>query len=782
MPRLRTANERSLEYPVIPLRNALMVPYVITPILVGRTGSLDALEQAYLGDKMVVCVTQKNNLQSEDDPPAKDLYRCGTICTVLQIFRMPDGNVRALIEGRERITVKRFKRTKKILKAQVLPAGFMLGSVDHELEALVRSLKKSFQEYVHLSRTIPEESLIPLNEIEKPEEFFYYVLTNLEIDLKTKQDIFELDDFHLAIGELYELLVNEIEILKLEKNIDIKVKGKLGKLQREYYLHEQLKIIHKELGISEEEQEDLIRFRSLLESTPLNDDARRHAQEEIKRLSRLTPHAQEYSVVYHYLTWIFDLPWDNPEQTNIDIGKARTILDEDHYGLDKVKERILEHLAVIKLAGGSKGQILCFVGPPGVGKTSLGKSIARALGRKFVRLSLGGVRDEAEIRGHRRTYIGALPGVIIQSMKKAGTTNPLIMMDEVDKMSVDFRGDPSAALLEVLDAEQNHEFRDHYLDFSYDLSNVLFITTANQLGPIPKPLLDRMEIIHIPGYTSIEKLHIAEEHLVPKQFEHHSLNDHIDMRFEKKSLQEIIEKYTREAGVRDLERKISTIIRKVIRTYLEKSSKKKFTIKPAGLTTWLGVPNYLYPEIDRKPQVGIVTGLAWTAQGGEILQVEVIRMPGEGKVTLTGKLGDVMKESAQAAVSYARLHAKELGIDPDSHKNWDLHLHIPEGAIPKDGPSAGVTITTAIVSALSGIKVDCNLAMTGEITLSGKVLPIGGLEEKLIAAKQAGIERVIVPKKNEPRISEIKKEVLKGLEIVFVERVEEVLEIALIRS
>ncbi len=782
MSSLRTGSNRSLEYPVIPLRNALMVPYVITPILVGRPGSLDALEQAYLGDKTVICVTQKNNLQGEEDPPAKDMYRIGTICSVLQIFRMPDGNVRALIEGRERISIKRFKRTKTIMKAQIYPAGFIMGSIDHELEAMVRSLKRSFQEYVHLSRTIPEESLVPLDEIEKPEEFFYFVLTNLDIDLKTKQQIFEMDDFHTAINELYELLINEIEILKLEKNIDIKVKGKLGKLQREYYLHEQLKIIHKELGISEEEQEDLIRFRQLLEETPLNDEAKKRAQEEIKRLSRLTPHAQEYSVVYHYLTWMFDLPWSKPAKTDIDIVKARGILDEDHYGLEKVKERILEHLAVIKLAGGSKGQILCFVGPPGVGKTSLGKSIARALGRKFVRLSLGGVRDEAEIRGHRRTYIGALPGVIIQSMKKAGTTNPLIMMDEVDKMSVDFRGDPSAALLEVLDAEQNHEFRDHYLDFGYDLSKVLFITTANQLGPIPKPLIDRMEVIHIPGYTSIEKLHIAEEHLVPKQIEHHNLNEHIDLTFEAKAIEGIIESYTREAGVRDLERKISTVVRKVIRTYLEKPKKKKYTIKPTELKNWLGVPHYLYPEIDRTPQVGIVTGLAWTAAGGEILQVEVIKLPGEGKVTLTGKLGDVMKESAQAAISYARLHAEELGIDADCHKKCDLHLHIPEGAIPKDGPSAGVTMTTAIVSALSGLKVDCDVAMTGEITLSGKVLPIGGLEEKLIAAKQAGIKRVIVPKKNEPRISEIKKEVLKGLKIIFVERIEEVLEIALIKS
>ncbi len=782
MPRIISGKDTSIEYPVIPLRNALMVPYVISPILVGRAASLDALETAYLGDKTVVCVTQKANLQNEDDPSAKDLNRYGTICNVLQIFRMPDGNVRALIEGKERIQVERFKRTKKMLKAQVLPAGFFLSGIDHEMEALIRSLKKSFEEYVHLSRTIPEESLIPLNEIDKPEEFFYFVLTNLDKDLKSKQRLFELDDFHQAVSELHELLVNEIEILKLEKNIDIKVKGKLGKLQREYYLHEQLKIIHKELGISEEEQEDLIRFRQLLEETPLNEEAGKRAQEEIKRLSRLTHHAQEYSVVYHYLSWIFDLPWKKPEQAKIDLANARRILDEDHYGLDKIKERILEYLAVIKLAGASKGQILCFVGPPGVGKTSLGKSIARALDRKFVRLSLGGVRDEAEIRGHRRTYIGALPGVIIQSMKKAGTMNPLIMMDEVDKMSVDFRGDPSAALLEVLDAEQNHEFRDHYLDFGYDLSKVLFITTANQLGPIPKPLMDRMEIIHLPGYTSIEKYNIAEKHLVPKQIAEHNLENHFDIRFERKTLTGIIENYTREAGVRSLERKIATVIRKVVRSYLETRKKSKYIIKPGSLTNWLGVPKYLYPEIDKKPQVGIVTGLAWTAAGGEILQIEVIKMPGEGKVILTGKLGDVMKESAQAALSYARLHSDEYGIDPECHKKCDLHLHIPEGAIPKDGPSAGITMTTAIVSALSGIEVDCNLAMTGEITLSGKVLPIGGLEEKLIAARQAGINRVIVPRKNEPHVSEIKPEVLEGMKIHFVDSLKEVLDLALIKK
>jgi ATP-dependent Lon protease len=567
--------------------------------------------------------------------------------------------------------------------------------------------------------------------------------------------------------------------LKLEKKIDVSVKNKLNKIQKEYYLTEQLKAIHKELGVSKEEKTDLLEFREKIKKANLSPEAKKKAEEEVNKLARLNSMSPEYSVVHTYLDWILDLPWDVPKYKEFKLAKARKILDKDHYGLEKVKERILEYLAVVIVAKKVKGQILCFVGPPGVGKTSLGKSIAKAMNRKFVRLSLGGVRDEAEIRGHRRTYVGALPGIIIQSMKKAGTKNPLIMMDEIDKLSSDFRGDPASALLEVLDPEQNDSFRDHYLEFNYDLSQVIFITTANTLNSIPRPLLDRMEIIELPGYTAYEKINIATKHLVPKVLKEHDVHEVMKISYYKAALEKIIKQYTREAGVRELERQIAKILRKVVKKRVENKIDDTVKVKASDLEDYLGVPKHLYSEVNRKDAVGLVTGLAWTPFGGETLQIEIVKVKGKGKLKLTGKLGEVMQESAQAAFSFARLHAIEYGIDEDFYKKYDIHMHIPEGAIPKDGPSAGVTIVTALISVLADKKVRHDIAMTGEITLAGNVLPIGGLAEKLIAAKRAKIKDVIIPAKNEPGLKEIHDEIKKGLNIILVSRVEEVLKEAL---
>ena len=538
-------------------------------------------------------------------------------------------------------------------------------------------------------------------------------------------------------------------------------------------------MLKEEIKNIKEEKTDLLDFQEKIKKINLSDDARKKAEDELKKFSRMSNFSPEYSVIHTYLTWILDLPWDDPEYTDFNLKSAHKILDEDHYGLEKVKERILEYLAVVILAKKVKGQIMCFVGPPGVGKTSLGKSIARAMDRKFVRLSLGGVRDEAEIRGHRRTYVGALPGVIIQSMKKAGTRNPLIMMDEIDKMSHDFRGDPASALLEVLDPEQNDSFRDHYLDFEYDLSQIIFITTANTLSSIPQPLIDRMEVIELPGYTAFEKINIATKHLVPKVLGEHDLHGKLKINYKKATLERIIKLYTREAGVRGLERQIAKILRKVVKKFVEGDSQKRVSINAADLEEFLGIPKHLYSEVNRTDQSGVVTGLAWTRFGGETLQIEAIKVKGSGKLKLTGKLGEVMQESAQAAFSYARLHAAEFNIDEDFYKTTDLHIHLPEGAIPKDGPSAGVGLVTAIISVLSGKKVKHNLAMTGEITLAGNVLPIGGLAEKLIAAKRARIKNVIIPSKNEPNLTEIQDEIKKGLNIILVDKIAEVLEYAI---
>ncbi len=765
--------------PVIPLRNLLLAPNTIIPLLVGRELSIHAAETALVSDKRIICVTQKFETETDEDPKARDLYRYGTICMILQIMKLPDGNMRLLVEGEKRVVIEKYRRNKKYLTANYVVQDKVLSESELESEALLRSFRKVFKNYVDLNRSIPEEAMIPLSDAENADEFFYYALSNIQIDISKKQQLFELSDLFESISQLYKIVIEEIQILKLEYKIDGTVKSKLSKLQREYYLNEQLKAIHKELGITKEDKTELLEFKKKIEKANLSEQAKKKAEGELERFAHMNSYSPEYSVTHTYLTWILDLPWDEPKLKDFNLNIAQNILDDDHYGLVKVKERILEYLAVVKLAEKVKGQILCFVGPPGVGKTSLGKSIARAMDRKFVRLSLGGVRDEAEIRGHRRTYVGALPGVIIQSMKKAGTTNPLIMMDEIDKMSSDFRGDPASALLEVLDPEQNDSFRDHYLDFEYDLSQVIFITTANTLNSIPQPLLDRMEVIEIPGYTAYEKIHIATKHLVPKVIKEHDLKGKVKIKYLKNTLERIIKLYTREAGVRGLERQIAKILRKIAKKYVEGKLKGLITVQASDLEEFLGIPKHLYSEVNRKDAVGLVTGLAWTRFGGETLQIEVVKVKGKGNLKLTGQLGDVMQESAQAAFSYARLHAKKYSIDENFYKKCDLHLHIPEGAIPKDGPSAGVTLVTAIISILSNRKVKHNIAMTGEITLSGNVLPIGGLAEKLIAVKRAKIKNVIIPRKNEPSLTEVNNEIKKGLNIILVDTIEEVLQYAL---
>ena len=770
-------NER---YPVIPLREMIVFPKTITPLLVGRDASVEAVERALDDDKKILCITQKNFTDSENDPKARDLFRVGTICNVLQYLKLPDGNIRLLVEGEERVNVTRFIRKADYLAAEVnfdekeLPEDML------EIEALIRVFKKKYKTYINLNRAVPNAAKIIIDEDVEILDFFYSALANLQVAIDKKQSIFEQGSLLESVQNLYEVVMQEIEILRLENKIDASVKHKMNKMQRDYYLTEQMNAINKELGITQGEKTDYLLLKDKLDKLDLSEEARKKADEELNKLARLNNNSPEYSVVHTYLTWMTELPWEEPARQEFTLKKAKSTLDKDHYGLDKVKDRILEYLAVVKLAEKVKGQILCFVGPPGVGKTSLGKSIAKAMNREFVRLSLGGVRDEAEVRGHRRTYVGAMPGVIIQSLKKAGTKNPLIMMDEIDKMSSDFRGDPSSALLEVLDPEQNDSFRDHYLDFNIDLSQVIFITTANTLNSVPGPLLDRMEIIELHGYTAYEKINIAIKHLVPKVLREHDLADKIKVKYNKTTLEALIKEYTREAGVRSLERQIAKILRKVAREHLEGKVDKNVTVKKEDLERFLGIPRHLYSEVNRENKVGVVTGLAWTQFGGETLQIEVIKMSGTGKLKLTGQLGDVMQESAQAAYSYARYHAEEYGINPDFYKDTDLHLHIPEGAIPKDGPSAGVTMTTAIVSVLSDKKIKANLAMTGEISLTGDVLPIGGLAEKLIAAKRAKIKNILVPKKNEPSLSEIGDEIKDGLNIMLVDNLSEVLLYALI--
>ncbi|HXH51132.1 MAG TPA: endopeptidase La [Terriglobia bacterium] len=762
--------------PMMPIRDVVIFPYMMTPFVVGRESSIRALEEALAGDKKIFLATQHD--ASVDDPKPNDIYQVGTIANIIQSLKLPDGNIKVLVEGSERGKILKVSSEEGYFRASVKTATYRIVSTP-SLEQLVQRTISLFEQYVKLSQSLNYETMIAAAKVEEISKFTDTVAANLSISIEEKQELLELFDPVDRLTRLADILDIEIEKLNVDRSIQGRVKRQMERAQREYYLNEKIKAIQKELGRNEKSEIDELKKK--IETAGMTKDAYDKAMGEIKRLELMPPMSAESTVSRNYLDWLLAVPWKKKSKEIRDIRRAEKILNEDHYGLEKIKERILEFLAVRQLVKTPRGSILCFVGPPGVGKTSLGRSIARATGRKFVRLSLGGVRDEAEIRGHRRTYIGALPGQIIQMMKKGGTVNPVFLLDEVDKMSMDFRGDPSAALLEVLDPEQNDTFTDHYLDVEYDLSKVFFITTANVIHTIPQPLQDRMEILRLSGYTEPEKLEIAKRFLVPKQREATGLKEQ-NLAFEDDAIVGIIRNYTREAGVRNLEREIANISRKVARKVVQDGRDLKVVVKQEDLREYLGVIKFRDTKAEEKNEVGLATGLAWTEVGGQILNIEATVMTGKGKQTLTGKLGDVMQESAQAALSYVRSRASRLGLPPDFYRRVDIHIHIPEGAIPKDGPSAGITLATAMVSALTKIPVDRDIAMTGEITLRGKVLPIGGVKEKILAAHRAGTRTVLLPRDNEKDLSEIPENIQEDLAIKFVETMDEVLDLALERK
>jgi len=763
-------------YPLMPLRDIVLFPHMVAPLVVGRERSIKALENAMSFKKDIFLATQKD--AAVDEPSKEGIYTVGTVGTILQLLKLPDGTIKALVEGRQRAQITHFLANETFFLAEVELIAETLGS-GSEMEAYLREIRGAFEEYAKLNKKVPREIVTSLANIDNPSQFVDVVAAHLPLKTRDKQDLLEagvvVQRMEMALG----FIRAEIEIAKLEQRIRSRVKNKMEKTQRDYYLAEQLRAIQKEMGSKDEAGADLADLERSIKKKRLPKAVMAKVKAELKKLKMMPPMSAEATVVRNYIDWIITLPWFEKTKAKIDITEAERILEEDHYGLQKPKERILEYLAVQAQVKQIKGPILCLVGPPGVGKTSLSKSIARSMGRKFIRLSLGGVRDEAEIRGHRRTYIGAMPGKIIQSLQKAKVSNPLFCLDEVDKMSMDFRGDPSAALLEVLDPEQNYAFNDHYLDVDYDLSDVFFITTANNLPSIPPPLQDRMEIIKLSGYTEEEKLNIAKSFLVPKQIEVNGFEPDAIV-FTDNALLEIIRRYTREAGVRNLERSISAVCRKVARERLKNNSERKYRIAPIAVSKYLGVPKYRFGMTEEKDEIGLSTGLAWTEVGGELLQIETVLMPGKGKLTITGKLGEVMQESAQAALSYVRSRALCLGLTPDFYQKLDIHVHVPEGAIPKDGPSAGITIATSMVSALLKIPVHKAVAMTGEITLRGRVLPIGGLTEKLLAAKRGNVDRVLIPKDNERDLREVSPKIRKSLEIEFVEHMDEVLKKTLV--
>ncbi len=762
--------------PVLPLRDIVVFPHMIVPLFVGRDKSIRALEEAMAADKNILLVAQKD--AQIDDPEPDEIHSVGTQSSILQMLRLPDGTVKVLVEGQKRIRLSRFSVLEEYITATYEEIDFPI-PITAELEAMMRSIIDRLERYAKLNKKVPQEVLATVSTINDPGKFADTVAAHLIIKLEDKQEILETINVSKRLETVLQILESEIEILQIERKIRSRVKRQMERTQKEYYLNEQMRAIQKELGEKDEAKAEVQELEEKIEKAGMPKDVHEKVMKELRRLKMMAPMAAEATVVRNYIDWLISVPWSTFTEDKLDILEAERILDEDHYGLKKVKERILEYLAVHQLVGQLKGPILCFVGPPGVGKTSLAKSIARATGRNFVRLSLGGVRDEAEIRGHRRTYIGALPGRIIQSMKRAESMNPVFLLDEVDKMSMDFRGDPSSALLEVLDPEQNGAFSDHYLEVDYDLSKVMFITTANSLDPIPAPLRDRMEIIRIAGYTEPEKLNIAKMFLVKKQMEINGLSDkHVN--FTDKGILEIIRGYTRESGVRSLERELASVCRKVAREVVkEKEKDKRITISPKIVGEFLGVPKFKHGVIEEKDRVGLTTGLAWTEVGGEILQTEVTILEGKGNLILTGKLGDVMQESARAALSYIRSRADELGLPRDFYQKVDIHIHVPEGAIPKDGPSAGITLATSLASALTGRPVRNDIAMTGEITLRGRVLKIGGLKEKLLAANRGGVQEVIIPMENQIDMTEVPKEILKGLNVHAVENVDEVLAMAL---
>ncbi|MGH6748522.1 MAG: endopeptidase La [Methyloceanibacter sp.] len=762
-------------YPVLPLRDIVVFPYMIVPLFVGREKSIAALEEVMRSDKQILLVAQKN--ASDDEPSTEGIYRMGTLASVLQLLKLPDGTVKVLVEGTRRASIKRYTENESYFEAEIERVEESVGAED-EIEALARSVVSQFESYVKLNKKISPEVLGTASQIEDYSKLSDTIASHLAIKIAEKQQILEITSVSERLERVFTLMESEISVLQVERKIRSRVKRQMEKTQREYYLNEQMKAIQKELGDSEEGRDDLAEIEQKIEKTKLSREAREKAVGELKKLRQMSPMSAEATVVRNYLDWLLTIPWGVKGKIKRDLDEAQVILDEDHYGLEKVKDRIVEYLAVQNRTNMLKGPILCLVGPPGVGKTSLGKSMARATGREFVRMSLGGVRDEAEIRGHRRTYIGSMPGKVIQSMRKAKKINPLFLLDEVDKMGADFRGDPASALLEVLDPEQNHTFNDHYLEVDYDLSNVMFVTTANTLN-IPPALMDRMEIIRIAGYTEDEKMQIARRHLIPAMTKAHGLEVD-EWSLEDDALKEIIRRYTREAGVRNLEREIAKLARKSVKELLT-SKKKSIKITLKNLEDYLGVQKYRYGEAELEDQVGVVTGLAWTEVGGELLTVEGVMMPGKGKMTVTGNLREVMKESIQAANAYVRSRAVDFGIEPPLFERRDIHVHVPEGATPKDGPSAGVAMATAIISLMTGIPVKREVAMTGEITLRGRVLPIGGLKEKLLAALRAGIKTVVIPDENAKDLTEIPNELKNALDIRTVSRMEEVLKIAFSR-
>ncbi len=760
-------------YPVLPLRDIVVFPGMIVPLFVGREKSVNALENVMQNDKKILLVAQKD--AGDDDPGVDDIYDVGVIASVLQLLKLPDGTVKVLVEGEARASVEDYVRTDDYFEAE---ARFIEEDAadDAEIEALSRSVIGQFEAYVKLNKRVPPEVIVSINQIDDYAKLADTVASHLNIKLSEKQELLEITGVGERLERVYALMEGEMSVLQVEKKIRNRVKRQMEKTQREYYLNEQMKAIQKELGEGDDGRDELSELEEKIAKTKLSKEARTKAEAELKKLRQMSPMSAESTVVRNYLDWMTSIPWSSRTKVKGDLVKAQEVLDADHYGLEKVKERIVEYLAVQKRMNKLKGPILCLVGPPGVGKTSLGKSIAHATGREFVRVSLGGVRDEAEIRGHRRTYIGSMPGKIIQSMKKAKKSNPLFLLDEIDKMGQDFRGDPASALLEVLDPEQNSTFQDHYLEVDYDLSDVMFITTANSLN-MPQPLLDRMEIIRLPGYTEDEKVEIARRHLIPKIMENHGLKEE-EWTVSEDGLHTLIRRYTREAGVRNLERELAKLARKAVRE-LETGKTGKVAITSENLGDYAGVTKFRYGEIDGEDQIGIVTGLAWTSVGGEILTIEAVKMPGKGRMTPTGNLKDVMKESVSAASSYVRSRATEFGIEPPVFEKTDIHIHVPEGATPKDGPSAGVAMATAIVSVLTGVPIHKDIAMTGEISLRGRVLAIGGLKEKLLAALRAGTKTVLIPEENEKDLAEIPDNVKEGLKIIPVATVDDVLAHAL---
>ncbi len=765
--------------PVLLLRDIVVFPYMIAPLFVGREKSKSAIDHSLSNHRMILLLTQKD--MEIEDPKREDAYDVGTVALIMRMLKLPDGRVRILAQGLIRAKVESFEEDQPFIQAQV--------SIIHEpdlkgktieSEALIRNVRNGLEKATSLGKSVPPEVLIIAANVEEMGRLADLTAANLEIKVDEAQKILEIVDPSQRLKRVYELLTKELELLDMQTKISTEAKGEMDKLQRQYFLRQQMKAIQKELGEGTELQEEIKSYQDRLVKLKVGEEVKEELEKQISRLAQMHPESAETAVVRNYLDWMFSIPWDKTTVDNLELPKAKTILDEDHYGLVKIKDRILEYLAVRSLSKKIKGPILCFVGPPGVGKTSLGRSIARALGRKFIRMSLGGVRDEAEIRGHRRTYVGAMPGRIIQGIRRAGSNNPVFMMDEVDKIGADFRGDPSSALLEVLDPEQNFSFRDHYLGVPFDLSKVMFITTANLLDPIQPAFRDRMEILSLPGYTEEEKLQIALQHLVPKQVKEHALSEKRIV-FTQGAIKKIISLYTREAGVRNLEREIAAVCRKVARKVAE-GKKKLFRITSQNVEGYLGPPRIFKDQVLTKDQVGVATGVAWTAAGGEILFVEVNKMKGKGILSLTGSLGDVMKESAQAALSYARAHAEEFGVSQNFFSENDFHVHIPEGAIPKDGPSAGITIATALISVCTELKVRRDLAMTGEITLRGNVLPVGGVKEKVLAAQRAGVRKMILPLPNKKDLIDIPKKVKKEMEFFFVEGINDVFEQALIKE